>query len=686
MICMLFYIENYINISRLVINMDLRREITIAVQLDKFKNIELFKQGMYQIRLRVSYELNGLLHFAEPGTIWSNSEKSNKKSSGNIRPAHILDEFSCFNSRIMLVRYQEETLSLLESCIFTCQIPYTSPVFPIKVHADLYFTNLEKKTPATLTFRALNTNPIFSCVASKEYLITNAFKSMSHYLPISFDPKYFCSLESIVHVYTNRICDTYDKILNVLFGNKTIAGGSAIEKSYCRVIDPLFLSYSSIRNFFIDFSDILCVSPKEIPKKISLPLIGNDNEKLSFNEVINTHDTKKVVNAIFEESQNLAEIIENSIQALLHLTIYNSGKVITVLKNKFHIEVWQHFQEFIKVEEVTSEFSTHYSSQNMMMSKAFQIRDCDYMNNLENLPIQAEDLYNVPICHPIFFMDSEAKHSQYILDSSILKGPEIHIIFLAHGYKGSSVDMHMIKGYINMIYPAVHVYSCKCNENLTDCNIELLGENLAEEVIHYLYEIKVPKHRLKISFLGHSMGGLVLRAALPSLSDYKSCMGSFITLSSPHIGIVYANNTLLQIGKWIIKKLQKSVSFTQMTMKDHKNPRESFIYKLSNSEGLNWFKHVIFFSCTDDPYVPVDSAGIYVAPGAKGTKNEQVIEEIVSNILKKISYERLVKVDVNFKHKELLDSCVCCGNRHIDFLDDPCFIKMLCYSMPRLFL
>ena len=61
--------------------MNLEREIFIAIQLDTFKNIELFKQGLYQIRIRISYDLNNKIMFAIPEKIWTHNLKQNPKNS-----------------------------------------------------------------------------------------------------------------------------------------------------------------------------------------------------------------------------------------------------------------------------------------------------------------------------------------------------------------------------------------------------------------------------------------------------------------------------------------------------------------------------------------------------------------------------------------------------------------------------
>lgn len=44
------------------------------------------------------------------------------------------------------------------------------------------------------------------------------------------------------------------------------------------------------------------------------------------------------------------------------------------------------------------------------------------------------------------------------------------------------------------------------------------------------------KNIIKISFIGHSLGGIVIRAALPHLSNIKDLMCTYMSLSSPHLG------------------------------------------------------------------------------------------------------------------------------------------------------
>jgi len=53
----------------------------------------------------------------------------------------------------------------------------------------------------------------------------------------------------------------------------------------------------------------------------------------------------------------------------------------------------------------------------------------------------------------------------------------------------------------------------------------------------------------RLSFVGHSLGGLIIRSALPYLEQYASKMHLYMTLSSPHLGYMYQSSKLVDAGK-----------------------------------------------------------------------------------------------------------------------------------------
>lgn len=99
----------------------------------------------------------------------------------------------------------------------------------------------------------------------------------------------------------------------------------------------------------------------------------------------------------------------------------------------------------------------------------------------------------------------------------------------------------------------------RANEDLTDGSISDMGLNLAQEVKQYVTDW-IKNNPFRISFLGHSLGGVIVRAALPHLSEYKVNMNTYISLSSPHLGYGYNNSMLIDAGLWFLKRMRKSIS------------------------------------------------------------------------------------------------------------------------------
>lgn len=59
-------------------------------------------------------------------------------------------------------------------------------------------------------------------------------------------------------------------------------------------------------------------------------------------------------------------------------------------------------------------------------------------------------------------------------------------------------------------------------------------------------------HVSLVSFVGHSLGGLVIRSALtnPLLSRFENNLYLYMTLATPHLGTVHFQTKLLPSGKY----------------------------------------------------------------------------------------------------------------------------------------
>lgn len=51
--------------------------------------------------------------------------------------------------------------------------------------------------------------------------------------------------------------------------------------------------------------------------------------------------------------------------------------------------------------------------------------------------------------------------------------------------------------------------------------------------------------QMRLSFIGFSMGGLVVRAALPFLLQYHPFLYNYVSLSSPHLGCLLDSSYLI---------------------------------------------------------------------------------------------------------------------------------------------
>ena len=147
--------------------------------------------------------------------------------------------------------------------------------------------------------------------------------------------------------------------------------------------------------------------------------------------------------------------------------------------------------------------------------------------------------------------------------------------------------MKLLKNHLNLLHPEA-MFLCSCiNEDNTEGDIGDMGERLANEVTTYISENCPGSSMGRISFIGHSLGGLIIRASLQHLEEFSEKMYTYISLSTPHLGYMYTSSKIIEAGMWILKRWRKSHCLTQLSMSDSKNIEETFLYKLSQSKVSN---------------------------------------------------------------------------------------------------
>ena len=170
------------------------------------------------------------------------------------------------------------------------------------------------------------------------------------------------------------------------------------------------------------------------------------------------------------------------------------------------------------------------------------------------------------------------------------------MIMLCHGFQACSLDMEMLKREMGRALPAALIISSTANEGDTNAEITLMGKRLADEVVKMVDRHFEQKERAIISFVGHSMGGIIARASLPFLQDYHSQLGFYFSLSIPHLGYLNGVDTMIKAGLWFMRTVNKVPSLDQLSMEDADHPRDTFLYRLSQVGHLRNFQKVILLS------------------------------------------------------------------------------------------
>ena len=261
----------------------------------------------------------------------------------------------------------------------------------------------------------------------------------------------------------------------------------------------------------------------------------------------------------------------------------------------------------------------------------------------------------------------------------------LHLIVLVHGFQGNSNDMRLIKNEIALINPSCVFLSSVANQDDTEIDFVEMGKKLADEVKAYIKEWTEGLIFKKLSFIGHSIGGVIIRSALPHLEEFKNKFWMFISLSSPHLGYAFSESKIINAGMWVLKKWKGSKSLEQLMLTDKSNMKDTCVYKISEYEGLNWFNYVYLLSSHQDFYAPYESTRIQLSN--KTLENDSKAETyraMAYNILSKLTNNTLKRVDVNFVIQDKnLDSFIG-RTAHIQFLENTDFMKIFFHNIEDL--
>ena len=234
-----------------------------------------------------------------------------------------------------------------------------------------------------------------------------------------------------------------------------------------------------------------------------------------------------------------------------------------------------------------------------------------------------------------------------LYQSRILRNKKAHLVVFVHGYQGSKYDMRVLQNFMAKIIPHVVFLGSEANEEMDKKNIADMGKDLATEVSKFISSSN--QHISKISFMGHSLGGIIIRAALEHLKHLRPYMFTYVSLSSPHLGCRKSKSMLVNLGMKYLNKFKKDLVITQLQMDDAPDMKDSYMYKLAVDDKLHWFKNIILVSSPQDSYVPYVSARIQLSKPKGKSRNNKIMYKMAKIIWEKIDNDVIVRLDIDIR-------------------------------------
>eukprot|EP01018_Ginkgo_biloba_P018492 Gb_06821 [translate_table: standard] len=280
-------------------------------------------------------------------------------------------------------------------------------------------------------------------------------------------------------------------------------------------------------------------------------------------------------------------------------------------------------------------------------------------------------------------------------------GRVLRVVVFVHGFQGHHLDLRLVRNQWLLIDPGAECLMSETNEDRTASDFRELGQRLAEEVATFLKNkfnsaVRTAAYGgFRLSFVGHSIGNIIIRAALTdaAMKPYLNNLYTFLSISGPHLGYMYSSNALFNSGLWLFKKLKGSPCMHQLTFTDEANIQSSFLFKLSQEKSLENFQNIILLSSPQDRYVPYHSARIEMCQAAmrdsrKGSGYTTMLKNCLDQILLPATADRtFIRCDVNFdtsSQARTLNNFI--GRAaHIEFLETDIFARFIMWSFPKLF-
>eukprot|EP00668_Euglena_longa_P000402 GGOE01000514.1.p1 GENE.GGOE01000514.1~~GGOE01000514.1.p1 ORF type:complete len:859 (-),score=234.85 GGOE01000514.1:134-2710(-) len=257
-----------------------------------------------------------------------------------------------------------------------------------------------------------------------------------------------------------------------------------------------------------------------------------------------------------------------------------------------------------------------------------------------------------------------------------------HLVVFVHGFRGNRADFRLFRNYMAMFMTKgrMDYLLAQSLEKMPYSNLSDMGEALAGEIQDHILSENIRIR--KLSFVAHSMGGVVVRAALrhPFLGQYSKFFETYASFGAPHLGNTTVRSKVVDSAMWVLSTIKNAGCIQELKLND------GFLHSLSCEDKLGKFRNVVLVSCDDDTFVTRDSALVQLSletacsAAAKDLKAQQV-EDMVRNLNQHLSMtERCLRLritsaegDTNLGKQTMMERFSGKGH-HVTFLCNVSFI------------
>lgn len=126
----------------------------------------------------------------------------------------------------------------------------------------------------------------------------------------------------------------------------------------------------------------------------------------------------------------------------------------------------------------------------------------------------------------------------------------LHLIICVHGLDGNSADLRLMRTYLELGLPGANLEFLMSERNQGDTfsDFDTMTDRLVSEILFHIETCALNPAR--ISFVAHSLGTIIVRSALtrPKMRHLLPRLHTFLSLSGPHLGTLYNNSGLVNMG------------------------------------------------------------------------------------------------------------------------------------------